>query len=193
MASGHTEACCVMITLSMIVRCSSGITSSAAVLSNAPASDTTTSRRNRQQYLASRLIQHASRLRWLPLSSIHPRLHRRTPKPSLPTRRPRSFISKTNDLGQWSYPSPAVRRPAARPADHDPLSAAACLAGRPVSPLAHVRQAADPRAGASYCLVQQSITDALFPAASRSRPPRALHGQAPGARETLIVSRTLRS
>jgi len=44
----------------------------------------------------------------------------------------------------------------------------ASLAGRPVSPLAQVHQAADPRARDSSCLVQHPITGALFPAASRT-------------------------
>src|SRR5215472_11506921 len=73
-ASGQIDSRRAMITLSMTARCSSGIVRDAATNSSEPASEITTSRRNRQQYAASRLIQRASLLRWLSMSSIRPRL-----------------------------------------------------------------------------------------------------------------------
>ena len=58
----------------MTDRCSSGIDSVAATYSSDPAKAMITSRRNRQQYPASLLIQRASLLRWLSLSFIRPRV-----------------------------------------------------------------------------------------------------------------------
>ena len=59
-ASGQTDSLRDTMTLLMIDRCSSGISSAVAVNSSDPPSEMITSRLNRQQYPASRRIQRPS-------------------------------------------------------------------------------------------------------------------------------------